>query len=110
MRRVKGCGASETLKAHLQYSTQTEANRRMRDRKRVIGGMQWSSEGNRGRKSEKTTERLGKGERRRDGVICLSFGTTPMTESFFISQYLYSVYVNPGGKTTAEECDHNLSI
>lgn len=67
-----------------------------------------------GRKEErarKQQERLReREERKRDGVICLISETTPMTEPFFISQSLYSVYVNPGGQTTAEECDHNLSI
>lgn len=61
------------------------------------------------RRKEKENNRKER-ERKRDGVICLISETTPMTEPFFISQSLYSVYVNPGGQTTAEECDHNLSV
>ena len=71
---------------------------------------QWSNKGRkeeRVRKQQKTQRKRG-GES--DGVICLISETTPMTEPFFISQSLYSVYVNPGDQTTAEECDHNLSI
>lgn len=61
------------------------------------------------KKGQKTTGNS-KGERTRDGAICLLSETTPKTEQFFISQSLYSVYVNPGGQTAAEECDHNLSV
>ena len=71
----------------------------------------WSNKGLTGRKSERTTGKTGsEGGRKRDGAIRLISKTTPMTEPFFISQSLYTVYVNPGGQTTAEECDHNLSI
>lgn len=73
--------------------------------------VQWRNKGMKEKSMKKTTGKTErKGERKRDGAICLISETTPMTEPFFISQSFYSVYVNPGGQTTAEECDHNLSI
>jgi len=49
-------------------------------------------------------------ERKRDGSMCIISETISVTESFLINQCLYSIYVNPSGQATAEECDHNLSV